>query len=180
MYIEAVDNTAMTQKLIAISEALALLAGCALAFLVAWTLQGSRLRDAEQTIADMKEGHAQALQIMTEKLTRQHERIGEIANDSQARIDALARVAADAGAKSDRLRDQLEAIKRRAAVRAAAPAEAAGVCPPADPAGQLLPDMLGECRSSLLAVGAFADRSRIAGLACERAYSAVTEASSPR
>ena len=84
---------------------------------------------------------------------------------SAARADAA--VAVDA---ADRLRQRLAALGRRPAVNPAA----AGASAPAGATLDLRDDVLSRLLDVAGQLGAFADQSRVAGLACERSYDALT------
>lgn len=93
----------------------------------------------------------------------------------QAHADAAASRAA-----ADRLQNRVAALV--AAQRAAAPAgaAAAGVGPPAHAPVDLLADMLRRLDAAAGELGEYADRARIAGLACERAHDAVSDPGGPQ
>jgi hypothetical protein len=170
----------MTRTLSIALEALAFLASCAASFLIAWIIQGSRLRHAEEEIAKMQREHSAAIVAKAIQIRQSHADIREIKNDAQQKLIDLYRTNADVAGQSDRLRVQLEAAKRRAGERVAAAASAPAGCPPADATAGVLPDMLGACSAALVPVGGFADRSRIAGLACEQSYAALKAACDSR
>lgn len=90
----------------------------------------------------------------------------EIVNHANAEID---RVKIDAGrtlSERDRLRARLAALQAR---RPGAGASASTASPT-----DSLPDLLGQCADRYASVAAEADRSIVAGLACQRAYESLT------
>lgn len=140
-----------------------------LAGAAAWTIQGWRWdadvagieRDQAQQLAD-----ATQLARATEQ-ARWAAREG-IINDAKTQTAAALADADAARAASDRLRSQLAVLQRRARDTAAA----AGSTSAGDPVG-VLAIVLGELDDRAGALAQYADASRIAGLACERAYGAL-------
>lgn len=92
----------------------------------------------------------------------------EVVNHANAEIN---RVKADAGrtlSERDRLRARL------AALQAGKPGAGAGASAPAASQTDSLPDLLSQCADRYASVAAEADRSIVAGLACQRAYESLT------
>lgn len=116
-------------------------------------------RGAEQAAREEEQRRAAAHQeIIDEARTR----------EAQAMADAAA--ARDAG---QRLRAQLTAITSRGGQAASHPSPAAASPPAGDPIG-VLADVLERADRRAEILAAHADASRSAGLACERAYDALT------
>lgn len=90
---------------------------------------------------------------------------------SAARSDArrLAADAADARDTAGRVRNAAAAY-----ARAWADAASAGGSAPAGAASDLLPELLARCAARAAELADLADRARLAGLSCERAYVEVT------
>lgn len=140
----------------------------ALAFAAAWAVQGWRWdadvagmeRDQAQQIAD-----AQALARATEQ-ARWATREGVI-NDAKTKTAAALADADSARAASDRLRQQLAVLQRRARDSAAAGGSQGQ-------SGADTLDLLVGLLSGMDAAGrdisGYADQLRIAGLACEKGY----------
>lgn len=121
--------------------------------------------------------HAQAVERARAEGDRRTAALQEIVDEATQTRDRAAADAAGARAALDRL--------RRAATAAAAATLAEACAGPADPAvaesgppaagtGLVLSDVLGSAGSRVVDLGAALDQSRAAGLACERAYEALT------
>ena len=94
--------------------------------------------------------------------------------ETRVQVERATRDAANARAALERLRHAARAAA--APDRGGAPPDtptAVGGAPTAG-AGLVLADVLGWCGARLVELGEFADRAHAAGLACERAYDAVT------
>lgn len=101
-----------------------------------------------------------------------------IAHDAQLQAGAASAAAARAATERDAFRVRLNAYL--SASRGAQPAAAAsGSTPAADPLG-VLADVLGRADDRAKVLAAYADQSRIAGLACERSYDALTAATAAK
>lgn len=98
--------------------------------------------------------------------------VQEVATNAQIQINDLAGRLADARSAADSLRNAAASAVRRARARAA-PADTGPAQPGQDPL-DLLADVLHRHSVELVEVGEYADRLRIAGLACERAYHALS------
>lgn len=96
------------------------------------------------------------------------------AQEAQAKIDAAQRAAADARNAADRLRQRAQALASAASCTAQGPdAPASSASAPAP--GFVLADMLRWIDAAAGELAEYADRSRIAGAACERAYDSVSQ-----
>ena len=139
-------------------------------FAAGWTANGWRL--GEQ-MAQIEAGQSQALataqaQARSEEQRRQTA-LEIIRNDAKQSIEQANADAAAAAATADSLQQQVDRLARRPA---RCPASTAG-SPAADPAGLLLADLLGRIDKRAGELAAHADRSRIAGDACVKAYRSV-------
>lgn len=92
----------------------------------------------------------------------------EIANVATKDAETARRDARAAGAASEQLRQRVAALVREYA-RPGDPASASGSAPAGDPI-RMLADVLGRADRRAGILAEIADASRIAGLACERAY----------
>ena len=125
--------------------------------------------DTLRTIADLT---AKAERAVRAEETQRAQALEKIANDTQKQIDA-ARVDAAAAARSaDSLRQQLARYVAAARSASANPATAAPGEATADALG-VLADMLVKLDERAGIYAEAADRSRIAGVSCEQAYSAL-------
>lgn len=100
---------------------------------------------------------------------------GKIANDAQTKLDAAGVALSAANAASDGLRGRVAALLAAARGRATTPANSAAA---GDPLG-VLADVLDRADQRAGVLADYADRSRIAGLACEASYQALTNALQP-
>lgn len=137
-----------------------------------WIVQGWRWG---ADVAGMKRDQAQALTVAHEQArAKEHEwavKLNKVESDAQKQErDAAARLAASDDTLG-RLRGELAATKRRASSAAAAPRRQSK--PGDDPIG-VFADMYGRLAERDRAVSDYADRLRIAGLACERSHDEVT------
>ena len=144
------------------------LIAAALAGAAVWTIQGWRY-DAK--ISHIETAQATALADAQAKTRRIEQArvaaIDEVTKDADQKIAA---VQADADAAADsakRLRAELARL-RRAASNSSAASSGQGQ-PGADPIG-MLALVLGELDDRAGEVGRYADRLKVAGLACEKAY----------
>ncbi|WP_225784446.1 DUF2514 family protein [Xenophilus sp. Marseille-Q4582] len=94
--------------------------------------------------------------------------VQEVANAAQTEINALEGQLADARAARDSLRAAAASAARRACPRPAA--AGTGPAQPDSASLDVLVDVLGRADQRAGELAEFADRLRIAGLACERAY----------
>jgi hypothetical protein len=155
--------------------AAAAVAGAVLTGGAAWTAQGwrgdAKLADAEAAHNREREGQAQATMAAIEAARTEGRR--RAAALEKARDDATKQAAA-AAADADRLRAERDGLHAyaNALARAAVtrdPAAADG-SPSGASGADLLAYMLGRVSARATELAEIADRSRIAGLTCERAY----------
>lgn len=98
-------------------------------------------------------------------------RIDEVSNDAQNKIDKLQISVADATNAADRLRSAAKIAARNASKNpSTADASAGKSCPDT---ADLLSTLLDRHSSELVTLGGYADRLRVAGQACEKAYDAL-------
>lgn len=145
---------------------LAIVALCA-GLLLGWLTNGWRL--GEQ-IAEIRADHAQALSDAQSR-ARQIEAgwyagMLEVQRNAQDKLDAAAADAAAAGSAAERLRERVAELSRRPA---ACPA-ATGGGEAAEAARLVLADVLSRIDAAAGELAAYADRARVAGMACEAAY----------
>lgn len=107
---------------------------------------------------------AQALQLTQERQAA----LGKVTDEARTQVAAARRDAAAARAGADSLRTAAAAAGR------ACGAASAGGSDPAAGTGPVLADVLGRADDVAGELAAALDESRAAGLACERAYRAVT------
>lgn len=150
-----------------IAAGAAVLALMALSAAWAWQWQGNRY---ERQISDIRAGYAESARQAEARARSEEQRrqaaIEGIRRDAQ---DKIAAVAADAAAADDaagRLRARVAQLSRRPA---SCPGAADGG-DAAEPARNLLADMLGRLDEAAGGIAEFADRSRSAGLTCAQAY----------
>lgn len=146
-------------------------------------LQTVRLAHANTETAQAREALAQAVADAQAAARLELERLREQAHTQstkqQEAIDAAtidaerARAAADAaGRAGDGLRRHAAGLARDCQTQpGAAPASASA---PASATGDLLADMLGRIDAAAGELAEYADRARIAGLACERVHDSLT------
>ena len=131
---------------------------------VKWAEQAERLADAERAYTEL---------ARAEELRRQAA-INEVTTNAQTEIDRARADAAAAHAAADSLRDQAKRLAAAAGKTCGNPSPAtAGKA--AGSAGLVLADVLGRADDAAGELAAALDRSRIAGLACERAYDALKQ-----
>jgi molecular chaperone GrpE (heat shock protein) len=130
-------------------------------------------RDHAQHIAAQQ---AASADVISRTLLRERdlqEKIEESGKNAQAEKEALERELADSNAVASRMRERLDDISRRVSSDTAASAE----CTAARDAAGVFAELLGELDQLAGAFAESADRSRIAGQACEAVYDTVREAS---
>jgi len=153
-----------------IAAGLALLAALAIGFGAAWTFQGHKYKGE---IADIRlvhaEAYAQANAQARSEEARRVAAIEGIRRDAQIRIEELEADAATAVAAAGSLRKQVDLFASRPAK---CPAVADGGA--ADSDKLLLAQLLSEADEAAGRMAAEADRSRVAGLACEKSYDALS------
>lgn len=139
--------------------------------LLGWLTNGWRL--GEQ-IADIRADHAEAVAAEQQR-ARQiesgwHAGMLEVQRNAREKLDAVAADAAAAGSAAERLRARVAQLSRRPA---ACPGAADGG-EAADAARLVLADVLGRIDAAAGELAEAYDRARIAGLACEAAYDALS------
>jgi hypothetical protein len=143
--------------------AVALAAG----LLLGWLANGWRL--GEQ-IAEIRADHAQALADVQSRARKiesgWHAGMMEVQRNAQEKLDAVAADVAAAGSAAERLRERVAELSRRPA---ASPGAADGG-EAAEAARLVLADVLGRIDAAAGELAAYADRARVAGMACEAAY----------
>lgn len=153
----------------------------AIAGVQSWRL-ASEQRDHAETRAEHAQVHAdwqrearRATEAARSEEQRRTAEVQKAANEADQARQAAESNAAGARAAAERLRGQLATLAARH--RGATEQPAASVAGPgvqgAD-ALDLLTGMLARHSAELVDVGEFADRLRIAGLACERSYDALS------
>lgn len=146
---------------------------------VALGVQTLRMQRAHAALAEHR---AQAAQALTDAVTaaraEEQRRVAAHQEVARAAHSATVRARADAAAArsaADRLREYAAGL---AAAAACDPAPAAAGASAAGP-GLLLAELLGRADQRAGVLAEYADQARIAGLACERAYDALTQAAPP-
>jgi len=155
------------------------LAASALASGAAWTAQGWRyaaqlaeLRNAHaQERADQAQATVAAVEAVRNEERRRMAALEIARADAKKQAAAAAADAANARSERDRLHVRANALARAAVSRD--PAAAVG-SPAGATAADLLAYMLGRVSDRAAELAAFADRTRLAGLTCERTYDAIT------
>jgi len=158
--------------------AAAALAGAAIAGGSAWVVQGWRgeaeLAAEVAARALDRDAQAQATIIAVEAARAEERRrtaaVEKARDDAQKQAAIAAADAAGARGERDRLRARANTLARAAVARDAALADGS---PSGAAAVDLLAYMLGRAIDRAEALAGIADRSRIAGLACESAYDVV-------
>jgi hypothetical protein len=135
-------------------------------FAAGWTVNGWRKDAAYETErADLHQAVADAQQKAREEERRRQEEIENVRTQAQQQIDQARTDAADAGATAGQLRTQLARLRAASGHTCAAGGSPATV----DAIGVLI-DVLEGVESTGREIAEYADRARIAGQACERAY----------
>jgi len=155
-------------KLIALGAAVLTL--MALSAAGAWQWQANSY---ERQISDIRGEYAEAARQAEARARSEEQRrqtaIEGIRRDAQEKISAVAADAAAADGAASRLRARVAQLSRRPA---SCPGAADGG-DTADPARNLLADMLGRLDEAAGGIAEFADRSRAAGLTCQVSYESV-------
>lgn len=160
-------------------RAAAALALGACLFAAGWTANGWRLGGQIQQLraaqAEQREGQATALAAASEAARAEEQRRTAeqrgIANAAAKERDRALADARAAGAVAEQLR--VRSLQLAAAARAAGDSSAAGGSAAAGDPLDVLTDVLGRADARAGDLAEYADRARIAGLACERSYDAL-------
>lgn len=156
-------------KLIGIGLAVLALIGLIAAFAYHEQTLGASENKAEVANASLKLAQDNATKSAQIVATQQG-----VIHDAQLQAGAASAAAARATAERDAFRVRLNAyLSASRGPRPAAPAS--GGTSAADPL-DVLADVLGRADDRAQALAAYADQARIAGLACERSYGALTAA----
>lgn len=143
------------------------------ALLIVGGVQQYRVMDAKGELSDARlEWSETARQAEAQARTEEQRRqvaVEGIRRDAQEKIAAVAADAAAADDAASRLRARVAQLSRRPASCAGS----AGGGDAADPARDLLAVMLSRIDAAAGGIAEFADRSRAAGLTCQRSYGAV-------
>lgn len=147
-------------------QLIALTIGAVALFAAGWAVNGWRKDAAHEAMrAAQMQAVADAEKRAREEEQRRQEEIENVRTEAQQQI-ALARADADAAdAAAGQLREQLARV-RRAASSACTPG---GSTATVDAVGVLI-DVLEGLESTGREIAEYADRARVAGQACERAY----------
>ena len=122
-------------------------------------------RDLERKAA-LESAMEQVAEVREEDRRRLKAQEG-IANEAKQKLDGALADAAAHRAVSDRLRNSVASLTARINHTAAT-----GDCTATGTAGLLFADLFSRCEARLGDLGAYADRARIAGEACEASYDA--------
>ena len=149
--------------------------GLALAFGAGWVVQGWRYgeeiatmgRDRAKDLAARNQAAADAQALARTEEQRRQAVMGEIVNDANTKIAAATADAIASAVVADRLRDELTRIRNSGPGRNSTVARAGQTA--SDPIG-VLAIVLREIDDQAGILAEYADKSRIAGLACEAAY----------
>ena len=152
----------------------------ALAFGTGWLVNGwrwdAKLARSESQHAQVLEQISQAtvasVQAARAEEARRTAAMEEQRDLAQAKLDGLALELAAGAAVSDRMRRELDALRRRGGACSAAATDGGASKPGVDAIGLLI-DMLEGMESAGREVAEYADRLRIAGVACEGAWEGV-------
>jgi len=103
-----------------------------------------------------------------------HDQLDKVQGDAQKQIDSAAADAARANDTADGLREQARRTAARCAASTVATSAATGKA--ASNPGMVLADLFGRADARAGELAQYADRARVAGAACERAYDGVRSA----
>lgn len=154
-------------------------AAAGVAVLLAWTHWQAYRQGGASARVELAQVRQQAAEQVASAERKQREielqrtrDVQEAATHAQTRIDALAADLAASRAAADGLRAAAASAARRACPNPSA--AGAGTREPDPGALDLLVDVLGRADARAGELAEYADRARIAGSACERAYDALT------
>lgn len=125
--------------------------------------------------AELADTHAKAERIQRDEEQRRLSAITEVQTNARKAIDQAVADAAAADAAAAGLREQAKRLAARARTACSHPGTTAG-SPPATGPADVLADVLSRADARAGELAAVADRARVAGLACERAYDALSAA----
>ncbi|WP_172705356.1 DUF2514 family protein [Variovorax paradoxus] len=144
-------------------------------------LQTVRVAELEQAAADRRATDAESQRLADRAQRAEEQRraaaVTKEATDAQSRITSLEDDLRGARAAADGLREAAAGAAGRARAGACTTA-AIPDQPGADPLGVLV-DVLGRADKRAGELAEYADRLRIAGIACERSYDALTPSAMP-
>ncbi|WP_382155462.1 DUF2514 family protein [Hydrogenophaga sp. ANAO-22] len=148
---------------------------CVLVVGAAAALQTYRLRGAEMALLEHQNSslraRARAVDVAIEEGNRRTAAVQKEVEDARKKIDALEGAAADAAAAGRSLRDEFAAARARAC---RTDSTAPGGSQAAEATERMLADVQRRLDEAQERVARYADQARIAGLACEGAYRALT------
>jgi len=121
---------------------------------------------------ELAEAKTKALELVHEEEQRRQRAIDEVRQHAEQQIARAEADAAAADAAADSMRDTAERLAARAGKCPSNSATAQSGAPAAEPS-VVLADVLGRADARAGELAAAYDRSRAAGLACERAYDAL-------
>nr|WP_314359024.1 DUF2514 family protein [uncultured Achromobacter sp.] len=144
----------------------------------AWTVRGWKADAAEWKMASEhaqeRDAQARAALVAVEEVRKEERRqtaaVEKARDDAQEQAAAAAADAAGVRSERDRLRARVSSLAHAAAGRDPAAAERS---PAGGDAVDLLAHMFGRLSDRAAELAGIADRARIAGLMCERAYNVV-------
>lgn len=151
-----------------------------------WMVNGWRLNAAlssaqaahAQELEQLAQATVASVQAVRAEEARRRAAVEEQRDTAKKQAQALEADMVAAAGTADRLRRELDALRRRGAACHATAADGSTGEPGADPIGLLI-DVLEGVESAGREVAQYADRLKIAGLACEGAYSALSGGSMP-
>lgn len=130
----------------------------------------------DKQVADLAEAKAKATEEARNEEQRRQAAIHEVNTNAQFKIDQAQADAAAARATANSLRDQAKRLAA-AAGKACSNPGAANAGTAASTTSMVLADLFGRADQTAGELAAAYDRARIAGLACERTYNALTPSS---
>lgn len=160
-------------------------AAAVVALAVLLGLQTVRLADERADHADTKADHKEQV-ALAEKATRKAvedarteeqrrtDAVQEIANDTQTKLDTALADNADARAAGERLRKRIAELAAASSRKAAGDTQAASPGATTVTTADLLADVQRRLDEAADGIAGFADKAHGSGLACQRAYEALT------
>lgn len=136
---------------------------------MAWQLKWSQRNAADVKAAALREASARAEE------QRRQTQVNQVTEDADKQLAAAKANASDAQSAADSLRQHLNQLQRQLAASETGRVSAIAAKRSAEArAGVLLAQLLAESDKATGQYAAEADNARIAGSACERAYTAIT------